>query len=272
MKMKMKRTITYQRVDPAGNITAFVFTPTPVEERVAIGRSLMEQVDTDIEQVGFITVNEKGVPLRMDMMGGEFCGNASRSLGLLQALLKKREGRVTEEVMVSGASRLLAVYVDTKRLCAEIALPKPIAIMPIPLEGMSYTAVHLSGILHILLPNREEDEAFVRRVLPFLKQNYPTEAYGMMFLAESQKEMVPYVYVTKADTLYREGSCGSGSFAVAVAKKDTWNLREKPVLLKQPRGTIELSLGDGPSGEEVRIGGEIRMDEQKTVQIECSSL
>lgn len=267
----MKKNITYQRVDPAGNITAFVFTPTPAKERVAIGRALMEQIDPSVEQVGFISLNDRGEPLRLDMMGGEFCGNASRALGLLQAIAKKKEGNVIEKVCVSGVSHPLTVHVDTQNAYAKIALPKPEALFPVFLEESSYTAVQLPGILHVLVPDREEDEAFVRRVLPYLEERYPAEAYGILFLQESRKSMIPYVYVTEAKTLYREGSCGSGSYAVGVAKKDAWHLREKPVLLQQPRGVIELSLEKTASGEDVMIGGKIGIEAPKRVEIDLTS-
>lgn len=120
----MKKTITYQRVNPAGNITAFVFTPTPAKERVAIGRALMEQIDPSVEQVGFISLNDRREPVRLDMMGGEFCGNASRALGLLQAIAKKKEGNVIEEVCVSGVSHPLTVHLDTQNAYAKIALQR----------------------------------------------------------------------------------------------------------------------------------------------------
>lgn len=267
----MKRIITYQRMDPAGNITAFVFTPTPVNERVAIGRALMEQIDQSVEQVGFITMNDRGEPLRLDMMGGEFCGNASRALGLLQAIAKKRDGKVIEEVHVSGVSHPLTVHVDTKGAYAKIALPKPDALFSVLLEGRSYTAVQLPGILHVLIPDREEDEDFVHRALSYLEKHYPAEAYGLLFVQESRKSMVPYVYVTEAETLYREGSCGSGSYAVGVARKDTWHLHEKPVLLQQPRGVIELSLEKIGAEEEVMIGGKVGMEVPRRVEIDFPS-
>ncbi|MBY0584237.1 hypothetical protein [Murdochiella massiliensis] len=264
----MKKMITYQRMDPAGNITAFVFTPTPEYERVVIGRALMDQVDQSVEQVGFITMNDRGEPLRLDMMGGEFCGNASRALGLLQAIAKNREGKVIEKVHVSGVSHPLTVHVDTRSSYAKIALPKPDALFSVLLEGRSYTAVQLPGILHVLVPDREEDEAFVHRALCSLEEQYPAEAYGLLFLQESRKSMIPYVYVTEAKTLYREGSCGSGSYAVGVARKDAWHLREKPVLLQQPRGVIELSLEKVGAEEEVMIGGKVGMEAPRRVEID----
>ena len=68
--------------DPAGNITVFVTTPVEREKYPAIARQLLAREELKGEQVGFIEKTDQG-DFRMEMMGGEFCGNASRSFGYL---------------------------------------------------------------------------------------------------------------------------------------------------------------------------------------------
>ena len=71
-------TIDYLVADPSGNTTILVLTPVPKEEHSALAAKLLALPGIEAEQVGYVT-REAGKPLRVDMMGGEFCGNASRS-------------------------------------------------------------------------------------------------------------------------------------------------------------------------------------------------
>ena len=66
--------------DPAGNITIFVTTPVEREKYPAVARQLLARKDLKGEQVGFIEKKARG-GFRMEMMGREFCGNASRGFG-----------------------------------------------------------------------------------------------------------------------------------------------------------------------------------------------
>ncbi|MBQ8670873.1 MAG: hypothetical protein IJ508_06510, partial [Oscillospiraceae bacterium] len=66
-------------VDPAQNYTLFVTSPVEAALRPRVAAALMKRQDPPAEQVAFVTAFS---PLpRMEMMGGEFCGNASRSFG-----------------------------------------------------------------------------------------------------------------------------------------------------------------------------------------------
>ena len=67
------------RADPAGNITIFVLDPIEKAQRAAIAEQIMAIPFLKAEQVGYACPPEDGVDGRMEMMGGEFCGNATRS-------------------------------------------------------------------------------------------------------------------------------------------------------------------------------------------------
>ena len=71
--------------DPTGNITVFVLDKVRREDYAQIAAQLLEKEELHAEQVGFIEEKEDGT-WRMQMMGGEFCGNASRSFGYLKSL------------------------------------------------------------------------------------------------------------------------------------------------------------------------------------------
>ena len=66
------------RADPAGNTTVFVLDPIEKAQRAAIAEQIMAIPFLKAEQVGYACPPEDGVDGRMEMMGGEFCGNALR--------------------------------------------------------------------------------------------------------------------------------------------------------------------------------------------------
>ncbi len=85
------------RVDPAGNITVFVMSPLPDSDSgAALVNALLNDPALGAQQVGFVTPPEKeGALWKLNMMGGEFCGNAARSFGLLVARETGLFGRVS---------------------------------------------------------------------------------------------------------------------------------------------------------------------------------
>ena len=74
----------YLKYSPTGNITVLVTTPVPRPEQPGVASRLLEAVGG--EQVGFIEpAADPRCPARLQMMGGEFCGNATMSLGAMLA-------------------------------------------------------------------------------------------------------------------------------------------------------------------------------------------
>ena len=69
------------RADPAGNITVFVLDPVEKAQRAAIAEKIMAIPALKAEQVGYACTAEDDVDGHMEMMGGEFCGNALRCAG-----------------------------------------------------------------------------------------------------------------------------------------------------------------------------------------------
>ncbi|MDR1766561.1 MAG: hypothetical protein LBR77_10935 [Lachnospiraceae bacterium] len=72
--------------DPAGNRTLIVTDPVPPGEYGPVARRLMDVEELGGEQVGFLVAPKMGGQVRLEMMGGEFCGNALRCAGLYHAL------------------------------------------------------------------------------------------------------------------------------------------------------------------------------------------
>ena len=66
------------QADPSGNVTLYVLDPVPQKDRKELNRQLLT-LHPSVEQAGCLSIKE-GQP-QVEMMGGEFCGNATRSAG-----------------------------------------------------------------------------------------------------------------------------------------------------------------------------------------------
>lgn len=253
------------RADPAGNITGFIIGDIPVPLRKKVSEIIMER-DPSVEQVAFISQNSEGT-YRMDMMGGEFCGNASRTFGLYLALKDRKSGKNTVSVSVSGADDAIDVIADTDNMTAEITLPPPIKKEEVFFEGRNYYTVFFHGIIHSVIPDEEEERNLAESVTRYLTETYDTEAAGIMFLDTADKKMVPWVYVRDTETLIRESSCGTGSVAAAcyLDKDETGDFFET---ICQPGGelTVKSSLFKGEKS--YSIGGVISLGEEEITELD----
>ncbi len=93
--------IRYIPADPAGNLTAIVLSPVAAQDRAKIAAEMMARCPEGFEQVGFADeASLTGDLPTLCMMGGEFCGNATR-VCLLRGLRGRGETRLA--VSVSGA-------------------------------------------------------------------------------------------------------------------------------------------------------------------------
>lgn len=72
------------KADPSGNITLFLLDPVAPEIRKALNQKLLS-LDPSVEQIGCLSLKESQP--QVEMMGGEFCGNATRSAGAYGLLL-----------------------------------------------------------------------------------------------------------------------------------------------------------------------------------------
>lgn len=265
----MKKTFNYFRANPCGNITGFVVAPVYPGYRKAYTDCIMEQIDKDVEQVGFISPAYEGAPLRMDMMGGEFCANATRAYGLYSASFYDTDGLVDIEVYVSGHEGTTDVIADVKNQKAYVALDAPIGREKLTIDGKDCTLVKLPGISHLVV-EAEEDKGFVDKALEVLKKDHKDEAYGVLFFDKEKLEMIPYVYVEGSETLFREGSCGSGTIAVVnyleddIAKLD----EDYKISIKNPAGELEVFVYEFEDGKKFCVGGKVELTEVEKKSIE----
>ena len=79
--------IVYCYVDPGGNPTVLVLNKVSRKSQAKVANSIFQKLTNSCEQVGFIEpAGDPNAQFRLQMMGGEFCGNAARATGVFWAL------------------------------------------------------------------------------------------------------------------------------------------------------------------------------------------
>ena len=107
--LQQKREYTVAVLDPAGNVTAIVCSDVPAAERARVAAQILRLPELGIEQVAFLTAPRSGGEIRLEMMGGEFCGNALRCVGkyLYDKRIVKKEYMTIE---TAGGIKSLLLY------------------------------------------------------------------------------------------------------------------------------------------------------------------
>ena len=102
--------LQFIKASPTENMTLLIETPVPREEHLAVAEKLIAYGSVYAEQAGYIEEPENPAAVkRLQMMAGEFCGNASLSLAAVLAEEKGLSvGEETEIILeVSGADSLV---------------------------------------------------------------------------------------------------------------------------------------------------------------------
>ena len=285
----MKKKIRIIVADPAGNITIFVDEPFPRSEYQKVASQLLAMPELRGEQVAFI----QEAPVcgradgKMEMCGLEFCGNASRSFGLLLAKRSGLRGKGQVFVDISGCSEILTIEVDTESNDTKVKMPSPREIKLLDLRALfddadfdpgrsvcredlsAVRAVDFGGILHVILkdiPATETNFAVLRRTL---YAQFDPPAMGVMFCDSHARTLTPVVYVKDVDTTYFEGSCGSGSTACAAAFSLGRPDGTYTYTFPQPAGTIASTVvKQNGRIEKVFIEGTVQLSEPMEIEVE----
>ena len=240
----MTERITYTLLDPTGNITLLAETPVPAGSQPLTARRLTA-LEPDTEQVGFVTLAEDRILLRM--AGGEFCGNASMSAAALYMHRRnRREGTVS--VLVSGTEEPVTAAVRLLPGGAwrgSVSMPRPLSVgrerLP---DGRCLPVVRFPGITHVLLEADEIPVEEAETLAPAWCRQLGAEALGLMFLNPERSAMRPLVWVPAAETLCWESSCASGTTAVGAFLASEAGQPQR-LSLSQPGGTLEIAADPG---------------------------
>ena len=254
---------TVVMADPAGNRTAIVRSGVPKSERAEVAAAIMADPALRAEQVGFETRPLYGKSLgRLEMAGGEFCGNAARSYGYLLCSEKEIDHCKIE---MSGTREQLEVICDLERETSAAQMPMPEKLEMAGEEAEElYPLVVSRGITHMICVDKEFDEDFARRMIDKFGKYY--SAFGVMFV--NGDSLIPVVYVAETDTVCCESSCGSGALAAA------WYLirDEKDGFhgynFEQPGGTITVNMAKRQGRYAGTVGGKLTLEEPVELEIE----
>jgi diaminopimelate epimerase len=255
--------------DPAKNITVFVLAghanPVPAERRAPMAKAILEDPYLKAEQVGFALSPDpessgQGRRLwRLEMMGGEFCGNAARSFGLFVARRTGLRGKHTVAIEISGMEGSLPARVNTETGWAETELPKPRSFGTLYYKGRSLPVCRFDGITHVIAQGLTPSRDTFFEIQSLAEKN--AGAFGVMFVND-ENFMTPAVFVYNTNTLVFESSCGSGSAALAA-----WKSRELPegegrYAIRASGGVIETRVVKR-EGEivSIAIGGPVELKE-----------
>lgn len=201
-------------------------------ERALVAAEIIAPNHLAAEQAGFICLET--LPPRLDMMGGEFCINATCALAALlleQGRLVREKGTGQEwyggMVSVSGIrtplkvrARYAGVQVESAVCLNRENLPAVVSV------DLGIQLVRVPGISHLVLdadihPVPTSWKEKVRELLArydLLQE----EAAGCVWLHRPVKEetdcwsLVPFVHVRDTGTVCAENSCGSGTLAAAL--------------------------------------------------------
>ena len=258
--------LRFVKLDPTGNTTILVSTPVPRAEQPRVAERLMASENLCAEQVGFIEAPTlSGARARLQMAGGEFCGNASMSMGAILArdngLACGSEAEIVLEV--SGANGPVPCRIRRNGEAAfsgavRMPLPEEITETALP-DGRRMPLVRFRGIAHMIVPGDALSPAEAEKIIPILCASLNVDALGILMVWDELSRLRPLVYVRATDSAIWESGCGSGSAALG-AYAALRAGREISLDIAQPGGTItaRAACSDG-AVREIEIRGNVRL-------------
>ena len=252
--------LEFTKVSPSGNMTILIWSEVSRIEHAKIANILMDcTYHLGAEQVGYVekSQNSKAIA-HLQMMGGEFCGNATRSLAFMLVARKYpniiiEKGIAKFYLTVSGVKEPLEVEVECDNnenpISAKVQMPIYNNIDSV-CQKDNVKLVSLEGISHIIVDNN---------MTPFRKESYKDdfiklrdsldlkdkEAVGVMWKTiekDNSISMEPVVWVKDTDSYYYETSCGSGTVALALAIAKENNNTHQEFKIYQPSGKYIVAI------------------------------
>lgn len=263
--LQQKREYTVAVLDPAGNVTAIVCSDVPAAERARVAAQILRLPELGIEQVAFLTAPRSGGEIRLEMMGGEFCGNALRCAGFYQALRTGAQGKSCVFAEISGADGVQPVMADTAEGTASTVMPLPLSVQPAGWADVQAARVTFAGITHFVIDCAQPDETLVQRAIAAAPE---ASAVGAIFLDRAHGSIKPVVFVRETASCVAENSCASGSVATAVVLTADFADGITEIGIGQPGGTLEVGVQrtDG-AVTGLSIGGAVRLTQTLTVTL-----
>lgn len=263
--------LDFIKLSPLGNTTVFLRGEVVREARAALLAEAMDYDHLAAEQAGFLVAPHFEEALfRIEMSGGEFCGNATLSAAALAA----SEGAESPFfVECSGAAKPLraeACPLGAGRWLARAEMPQAHEVRHLSLEGIllgklpfggAAICVSLPGIAHLVVEAADLSAADYDELLARLMRETAADAYGVVpfeRLGRDHFRIRPYVAVPSAKSRVFERACGSGSLALALAEGS----KRGRIAVEQPGGTLFVE-----TGKRFFLEGEVLISCRGTVEL-----
>ncbi|MEA3422565.1 MAG: diaminopimelate epimerase [Bacillota bacterium] len=245
--------LNFIKVNPSENMTVFIMDPVPRDKHVEISNKIMNYNNIHAEQVGFVEKGTNNGQIRLQMMGGEFCGNASRALASILVLKKHSSvdhsnNKAIVPLEVSGTEDIHHLEVipteSETTFISSIEMPLHSNIEDICINYNDYvykaSLITFSGIMHIIVDDENiasKHDFFINAINTLEYLDY--DALGIMFLNEEKSFITPLVYVKATDSIVWERSCGSGTAAVGIFLSYK-NKKNIDAVITQPGGELKI--------------------------------
>ncbi|OCA80818.1 hypothetical protein [Pseudobacillus wudalianchiensis] len=243
--------LNFVKASPSQNMTVLITNYVAPVHYAEVANIIMGYEYLNAEQVGFIVPPKTSNSiLRLEMSGGEFCGNAVLSAAAYSCY-KGLSDKKNFFLEASGTETPLACEVKVKspsHFEARAEMPHPLSIkdMSIQLDRnmIHGSIVQLDGITHFLTDHWLHEEEY-ESVLEELTGKIDDKAIGIIpykKLAEQDYEIRPFVYVEETGSKFFERACGSGTLALGIhlAQEN----QDQPLTVHQPGGIIHVETGE----------------------------
>lgn len=243
--------IRFIKTNPTQNMTLLIQSFVPRWEQLETAKRLMAYDSIYAEQAGYIEEPEsEEADARLQMMAGEFCGNATLSLAayLFAKEMPQPGEKTTLFLEVSGAPELLPCEMEKTEtdFIGTISMPLPLWAQEQEylLNGKEYLlfTVAFDGIQHILVPSSlwgAQAETMAEQAAKDWASSIDAEAFGILLFDEESLSLRPLVCVKNSSLVWERG-CGSGTAAVGVYFSEKRNASLSLEIL-QPGGVMGIS-------------------------------
>jgi len=247
----MKQEIDFIKFSPTQNMTILVKTDHAAEKYNHIATRLMSYDNVYAEQVGFIEPTRRTeAAARLEMAGGEFCGNACMALAAHHASEAGLAHQESMDIMleVSGTDQLIMCHVKKQQneydCQVTMPIPKQIEQRTIRYEGieLDMVIIRYAEFIHIVIEVDDFDDTMKKRaqtLARLLGLTLGDKLIGILLYQSHSEEMAPLIYVPELDSLIWERGCGSGTASVGAYL--AWSQqRQITQYIKQPGGAIKV--------------------------------
>ena len=168
--------VSFIKISPTQNVTILVTDAVSRACQPAVAARLLAYDGVGGEQAGFLEAAAlPGARARLQMMGGEFCGNASMSMGAYFAWQDGLDDGAQADycLEVSGAEKMVHCHIERRdnvyRGTVQMPLPEGFGDVELETDAgtQALSIVHLPGISHVIAPvetgiGREQIERRIR--------------------------------------------------------------------------------------------------------------